>query len=78
MKIRISVLKFLFIGMLFILANFNLHLNNPNERAAFYDYLYNWVDHLYQESLHIAGYVVKSEWLPQEVNLPDIDNQLGG
>jgi len=76
MKIGLVILKFLLIGSLFILANENIHLADPIERGDFYSKVYGWFDTLYQQSLSIVGYVVRSEWLPPESNsLDQLTNQ---
>ncbi|MBU0466927.1 MAG: hypothetical protein KJ718_00930 [Nanoarchaeota archaeon] len=66
MKITISILKFLFLGALFIVSNENLHLNEVQERTEFYGLFYSWLETLFNHSMQIVGYVTDSEWLPQE------------
>jgi hypothetical protein len=66
MKVGIFIIKFLFLGALFILSNENLHLALAPERAQFYDLLYSWLERLFQHSMKIVGYVIDSEWLPKE------------
>jgi len=66
MRVGMFIFKFLFLGALFIIANEDLHLNDQMDRDAFMNTFYTWVDTLYQHSLQIVGYVVDSEWLPQE------------
>ena len=73
MRISIILVKLIFIGALLIIANHNLHLNNPIEREVFYSEFFGWFDNLYQSSLGIVGYVARSEWLPQEVNISDVN-----
>ncbi|MBU1104064.1 MAG: hypothetical protein KJ600_05915 [Nanoarchaeota archaeon] len=68
MKIRISIMKFLFLGALFIISNENLHMNLAAERTVFFDFFYSWLEALFQHSMQIVGYVVNSEWLPQGNN----------
>ena len=66
MKISIGILKFLFIGALFIVSNQNLALNVDENRGLFYESYYSWMSTLLSHSLQIAGYVVNSGWLPGE------------
>jgi hypothetical protein len=66
MKVYISIIKFLFLGALFIVSNHNLYLNDPADREVFYGQFNSWLDTLFTHSLQIAGYVVDSEWLPQQ------------
>jgi len=65
MKIYLFVLKFLFIGALFIVSNNNLHIINLEERNVFYSHFYSWLLGLFDSVGQIVGYVTKSEWLPQ-------------
>ncbi len=65
MKIYLFILKFLFIGALFIVSNNNLHLINLEERNVFYSYFYSWLSGLFDSVGQITGYVTKSQWLPQ-------------
>ena len=66
MKIGIFIFKFLFLGALFIVSNENLYLNDVQDREIFYDHFYSWLETLFEHSSQIAGYVIDSEWLPQE------------
>ena len=65
MKFSISILKFLFIGALFIVSNEHLYLKNTEDLAVFFDLFYVWISTLFTHSLQIVGYVINSEWLPQ-------------
>ena len=58
-------MKFMFIGALFLVSNNNLYLSVPQDRAVFFELLYSWTNELYGQGLQIAGYVVNSEWLPE-------------
>ncbi|MFH1425394.1 MAG: hypothetical protein ABIG28_01530 [archaeon] len=64
MKIYISILKFFFIGSLFIVSNHHLYLNNAQDVGTFFDLFYDWLGNLFQHGMQITGYVVNSEWLP--------------
>ena len=73
MKIYLFILKFLFIGALFIVSNNNLHLINLEERNVFYSNFYSWLSGLFDSVGQITGYITKSEWLPQtnpQQNIP--------
>ncbi len=65
MKVYLFILKFLFIGALFIVSNNNLHLINLEERNVFYGSFYSWLSNLFDSVGQITGYVIKSQWLPQ-------------
>ncbi|MEK6854925.1 MAG: hypothetical protein AABX73_01765 [Nanoarchaeota archaeon] len=65
MKVVIGILKFLFLGALFIVSNENLHLINREEFVVFSELFYNWINTLFSHTLQITGFVVNSEWVPQ-------------
>ncbi len=64
MKLSIIVVKFLFIGALLIIANFNLHLRDPAEREAFVNMYTDWLHSLFLQGKEVTGYVIKFEWMP--------------
>lgn len=55
---------FLFLGAFFIISNENLHLSNKIEAKTFASLYYNWFFDLFSNAHGIAGYAIKSEWLP--------------
>lgn len=69
MKIWIFVIKFLFIGALFIVSNYNLNLGNPEHFEMFKGFYFSWLDGVYQRGAQVTGYVVESGWLPP-TNIP--------
>lgn len=66
MKIWIFIVKFIFIGSLFIVSNHNLYLSEASDRELFIDYFSSWLGKLYEKSSEITGYVVSSAWLPDK------------
>ncbi|MBI2452155.1 hypothetical protein HYV50_03700 [Candidatus Pacearchaeota archaeon] len=68
MKLSIFVLKFLFIGALFIVTNENLYLKNPADREIFFNLFYSWFSQLSSHLTKITGFVTNSEWLPAPEN----------
>ena len=64
MKLTIILIKFFFISALFIVSNNNLHLAVDSERQTFFDISVSWLHELFDNTKALAGYVVKSEWLP--------------
>lgn len=59
------LLIFLFFGAFFIISSNNLHLSDKTEAEKFvYEYS-TWVSKLFENGASIAGYAVKSDWLPQ-------------
>ncbi len=66
MKIWILVVKFIFIGSLFIVSNHNLYLSEPADRELFVEYFSSWLSELYGKSAEITGYVISSAWLPDK------------
>lgn len=69
MKLTIFIMKFLFIGALFIVSNQNLHLKNPDELSQFADLFIAWLSTILSHASKITGYVANSEWLPQNIIL---------
>ena len=66
MKIILLILKFLFIGALFIVSNHNLYLSDSGDFETFKEMYIFWLDSLFDSFSDITGYVVQSDWLPQE------------
>ena len=64
MKVWILLIKFLFIGALFIINNYQLNLNNPEHFDTFQGLYYGWLEKIASYGLDLTGYVVQSEWLP--------------
>ena len=64
MKIWIFLVKFLFIGMLFIVSTENLYMKNAGDRTIFFNHFYSWVSELSSHISQITSYVINSEWLP--------------
>ena len=73
MKLSIIILKFLFIGALFIISNENLALHNPDSREIFYQHYFSWLSTIFDHAKQITGYVVNSGWLPGE-NKPYLES----
>lgn len=68
MKLSLTIIKFLFIGMLFIVSNNNLYLKDTDDRQIFLDSFYSWINGLLSHAYEITGYVINSEWLPSNNN----------
>lgn len=64
MKIWIFLIKFLFIGALFIVSNNHLYLSDPTDFDSFVGLFHTWLANIFLHSLQITGYVINSEWLP--------------
>ncbi|MBU2503686.1 MAG: hypothetical protein KJ879_01370 [Nanoarchaeota archaeon] len=60
------MIKFFLISALFIISNGNLHVRDSNERAIFVDAYSGWVKNIFNQSTEIVGYVIDSQWLPDE------------
>lgn len=65
MKIRMILVKLLFLGALFIISNNNLHLVDNGERETFFNYYSSWIGNIFNQGVQVTGYVVKFEWLPK-------------
>ena len=64
MKVPLVVIKLLFVGALFIISNYNLHLSVDDERAEFFSLYSIWIDNMVTQGIDVTAYVVKFEWLP--------------
>ncbi|HIK00632.1 TPA: hypothetical protein H1016_03770 [archaeon] len=64
MKISLAILKFLFIGALFLVSNYNLHMNVAEERGQFFDMYTSWLGKIFDQAAEITAYVTSSSWLP--------------
>ena len=63
-------IKFLLIGVFFIISNNNLALSDVEDRQAFFEESGRWLKNVGLNIGEITTFVVKVEWLPAE----DIDN----
>lgn len=66
MKLSIIVIKFLFIGALFIVSTQNLYLSDGDDLDKFTELYYSWLSGIFSNLKEMSAYVVKSEWLPGE------------
>lgn len=67
MKILVLItIKFLLISALFIISNGNLHIRDAEERGIFFDAYSSWAKGVFSQGAEIVGYVVNSQWLPDE------------
>ena len=64
MKVSIIIVKFLFIGALLIISNYNLHLGDQLERDTFFGMYTGWLTSLFQQGIDVTGYVVGFQWMP--------------
>lgn len=70
MKFGIFIVKFFIIGALFIVSNESLYLSEGEDLSRFFDLFSVWMSGLFSQVQEITGYVVDSEWLPENNNLP--------
>ena len=66
MKIPMVIIKLLFLGALFMISNYDLHLADTEEREIFFDLYASWFSTLTDQGAEITGYVVNFEWLPDK------------
>jgi len=59
------LLMFLFFGAFFIISNQNLHLSDEQDSVKFGQAYYNWASKLFDNGKSVMGYVVKSNWMPE-------------
>ncbi|MEK6895825.1 MAG: hypothetical protein AABX48_04875 [Nanoarchaeota archaeon] len=64
MKWLLVIVKFLFVGALFIVSNNHLYLSNPHDFEIFKQYYYVWLGNVFDYGKGITSYVVQSQWLP--------------
>ena len=67
MKILMFVILFLFIGAFFIISNEKIKINNSENVNLFFEKYVAWMDDLADNSKIVIGYVIKSEWLPENI-----------
>ncbi|MBS3098668.1 hypothetical protein J4462_00485 [Candidatus Pacearchaeota archaeon] len=73
MKLIIFIVKFLLIGALFIVTNENLALQDQANREIFYIEFQSWISDLSTHIGEITGYIINSEWLPEDKPLEKQD-----
>ena len=66
MKFTIILIKFLFVGALFIISNHQLYLSNQEQMNEFWNRYYDWLSILFENAGEISGYVIQSAWLPDQ------------
>ena len=71
MKLYLLLIKFLFLGALFIVSNNHFYLSQQEDFTKFSNLYYSWMSTLFDQAKQITLFVVKSEWLPDEHNLSD-------
>jgi len=67
MKLTIVVVKFLFIGALYIISNQNIHVLDPGQMSFFLDSYSLWLASLFTSAQGMTGYLSKVEWFPGHV-----------
>ncbi|MBS3082245.1 hypothetical protein J4416_04960 [Candidatus Pacearchaeota archaeon] len=65
MKILLILIKVFAIGALLIISNQGLAISDAVNREHFIDEYSSWISHLFDKGIAIVGYVIKSEWLPE-------------
>lgn len=68
------VIKFFFVSALFIISNGDLNLRDQNDRMMFMDEYSVWLKGIFHHGSEIGGYVVNSQWLPSNDNIPAEDS----
>lgn len=64
MKIAILIIKFFFVGALFIVSNYALELSDPAQFDEFTELYSNWLHNIFDNTLSVTSYVVQFDWLP--------------
>jgi hypothetical protein len=63
--IILIIIKFFFISALFIISNGDLYLKDSGQRQIFFASYSTWFKSIFNQGAEILGYIIKSEWLPQ-------------
>jgi len=66
MKIYLVLLKFFFIGALFIVSNHQLYLSDSSDLMTFKEMYIGWLESVFNQASHVTSYVIHSNWLPGE------------
>ena len=66
MKIIMFAIFFLLIGAFFIISENNLKMSESGSMDRFLGLYYSWTSQIFDNSVNLAGYVVKMSWLPDE------------
>ncbi len=66
MKILMFVILFLFIGAFFIISNEHIKMNSSENVSLFFTKYGQWFDKLRENTGTAVGYIIKSEWLPEQ------------
>lgn len=66
MKVLLLILKFLFIGALFIISNNQLYLSDSSDMITFKNMYSEWIGSIFDSFSTITSFVVQSDWLPQD------------
>ncbi|MBS3088890.1 hypothetical protein J4402_03885 [Candidatus Pacearchaeota archaeon] len=74
MKLWMILVKFLFIGGLFLVSNHNLYLNDDADLDKFFELYTSWLSQLYSQTGEIVGYVTNSEWLPGHESIGAVES----
>ncbi len=64
MKLWIFVIKFLFIGALFIVSNYDLNLGSSAHFESFKALYFSWLTDVFNQGIKVTGYITESGWLP--------------
>ena len=68
MKTVMFLIVFLLIGAFFIISDENLRMNEAENIKFFLKSYAGWFGDLFDNGGQIAGYVVKMNWLPNEMD----------
>ncbi len=67
MKAYMLIIMFLLIGAFFIISEKNLALKNYDSRVSFGNLYLSWVNQIIDNSKVLTGYIVKLDWLPENM-----------
>lgn len=64
MKTFLIFMKIFFFAALLIISNGNLALADSHSRGVFVDRYTEWLGEMFHQGTDVVGYVVSTEWLP--------------
>ncbi len=65
----VFLIIFLLVGSFIIINHYSLNIKNSSEdRKTFASAFFDWVFQVGKSTKNTAGYAIKQEWLPKDVN----------
>jgi len=68
MKIYLFLIIFLLTAAFFIISENKLALKNPEARVELGKLYFSWLEHVFDNSKSLAGYIIRLDWLPENMS----------